>query len=190
MGQGSRKVRLPLLRSFLKNQLSDKTLLRVIPLLLENIEPKPKPVISECLFWRSLWKQRSHLSCFLLFQDHGDLWSGNVGLSGLTNQPFIFDPAACYGHSEADLGVMRVSSFIYLMLFTLETIPYRMNWYIRCLEVISAITVCSANNNLIHLLSSFFKASPMTFGIRTIPSCPDQSPTTWSARSYMRCITI
>ena len=32
---------------------------------------------------------------------HGDLWSGNVGICDGT--PCIFDPAAYYGHHEADL---------------------------------------------------------------------------------------
>ncbi|GBG29073.1 Ketosamine-3-kinase [Hondaea fermentalgiana] len=34
---------------------------------------------------------------------HGDLWSGNVGVT--EGKPCIFDPAAYYGHAEADLGI-------------------------------------------------------------------------------------
>mmetsp|Transcript_15286 Transcript_15286/g.26758 ORF Transcript_15286/g.26758 Transcript_15286/m.26758 type:complete len:297 (-) Transcript_15286:1878-2768(-) len=35
---------------------------------------------------------------------HGDLWAGNVGVAAHAT-PCIFDPAAYYGHSEADLGI-------------------------------------------------------------------------------------
>jgi fructosamine-3-kinase len=49
----------------------------VIPLLLDDIEPRPKPVII-----------------------HGDLWSGNVGVARHTGSPVIFDPSSCYGHNE------------------------------------------------------------------------------------------
>lgn len=36
---------------------------------------------------------------------HGDLWSGNAGLSKHTNRPIIFDPCSYYGHSEMELGI-------------------------------------------------------------------------------------
>uniref|UniRef100_A0A6B2LEH5 protein-ribulosamine 3-kinase n=1 Tax=Arcella intermedia TaxID=1963864 RepID=A0A6B2LEH5_9EUKA len=38
---------------------------------------------------------------------HGDLWSGNVAVDEKGNF-VIFDPAAYYGHSEADLGIARM----------------------------------------------------------------------------------
>lgn len=38
---------------------------------------------------------------------HGDLWSGNV-LSGPDGRPALVDPAAYFGHREADLGMMRL----------------------------------------------------------------------------------
>ncbi|KAI8812603.1 Fructosamine/Ketosamine-3-kinase [Cladochytrium replicatum] len=44
---------------------------------------------------------------------HGDLWAGNAGYvnapsAGPAGEPVIFDPAAYYGHSEADLGIMKM----------------------------------------------------------------------------------
>ena len=49
---------------------------------------------------------------------HGDLWSGNHGVARLdspdpNNAPgpiedVIFDPSACYAHSEYELGIMRL----------------------------------------------------------------------------------
>ncbi|GAA5882294.1 hypothetical protein JCM3774_003362 [Rhodotorula dairenensis] len=39
---------------------------------------------------------------------HGDLWSGNARFSRSRESPIIFDPASYYGHSEADLGIMRM----------------------------------------------------------------------------------
>lgn len=38
---------------------------------------------------------------------HGDLWNGNYK-SDIKGNPVIFDPAAYYGHSEADLGIARM----------------------------------------------------------------------------------
>lgn len=38
---------------------------------------------------------------------HGDLWSGNWSVDEEGN-PVIMDPATYYGHSEADLGIMRL----------------------------------------------------------------------------------
>lgn len=60
-------------------------MLRAVPLLLRNITPAPRPVIC-----------------------HGDLWSGNYGIDGKTNEPVVFDPAAYWGHNESDLGVMHM----------------------------------------------------------------------------------
>ncbi|RKP07161.1 Fructosamine/Ketosamine-3-kinase, partial [Thamnocephalis sphaerospora] len=39
---------------------------------------------------------------------HGDLWSGNWGVREDTGKPIIFDPAAYFGHHEADLGIMKM----------------------------------------------------------------------------------
>ncbi|KAJ3579319.1 hypothetical protein NPX13_g1246 [Xylaria arbuscula] len=42
---------------------------------------------------------------------HGDLWYGNVGRSSVPNKSprdVIFDPSACYAHSEYELGIMRM----------------------------------------------------------------------------------
>jgi protein-ribulosamine 3-kinase len=45
---------------------------------------------------------------------HGDLWSGNVGsgrISGVDNDDKggkVFDPSACYAHSEFELGIMNM----------------------------------------------------------------------------------
>ncbi|CAG8534543.1 1456_t:CDS:2 [Ambispora gerdemannii] len=39
---------------------------------------------------------------------HGDLWSGNWAIDSTTNEPVIFDPAACYGHSEMELSIMTM----------------------------------------------------------------------------------
>lgn len=49
---------------------------------------------------------------------HGDLWSGNHGMAGVTVQTddgertaleeMVFDPSCVYGHSEYDLGLMRM----------------------------------------------------------------------------------
>jgi len=38
---------------------------------------------------------------------HGDLWSGNA-MADQKGQPVIFDPAAYYGHREAEFGMMRL----------------------------------------------------------------------------------
>ena len=43
---------------------------------------------------------------------HGDLWSGNSSAGkrpGMTeNEPLVFDPSACYAHSEYELGIMKM----------------------------------------------------------------------------------
>ncbi|ORY35032.1 Fructosamine/Ketosamine-3-kinase [Naematelia encephala] len=58
---------------------------KVVPLLLSDIQPPPKPVIL-----------------------HGDLWSGNVGFDSASSSPIIFDPSSYYGHNEADLGITHM----------------------------------------------------------------------------------
>lgn len=35
---------------------------------------------------------------------HGDLWSGNRGRAG--GEDVVFDPSACYAHSEYEFGIM------------------------------------------------------------------------------------
>lgn len=41
---------------------------------------------------------------------HGDLWFGNMGRDTLggRNEEVIFDPSACYAHSEYELGIMKM----------------------------------------------------------------------------------
>jgi len=43
---------------------------------------------------------------------HGDLWSGNAsrGIIGGAGeaQDVVYDPSACYGHSEYELGIMKL----------------------------------------------------------------------------------
>ena len=45
---------------------------------------------------------------------HGDLWSGNAGKGifgereGGVEEDVVFDPSACYAHSEYELGIMRM----------------------------------------------------------------------------------
>ncbi|BGP24154.1 hypothetical protein JCM10295v2_003061 [Rhodotorula toruloides] len=39
---------------------------------------------------------------------HGDLWSGNARFSLNRRAPITFDPSSYYGHSEADLGILRM----------------------------------------------------------------------------------
>jgi protein-ribulosamine 3-kinase len=42
---------------------------------------------------------------------HGDLWSGNHGRGSIGTggvEEVVYDPSACYGHSEYDLGIMRL----------------------------------------------------------------------------------
>ena len=43
---------------------------------------------------------------------HGDLWSGNKGRGRIGGQgaveDVVFDPSACYAHSEYELGIMRM----------------------------------------------------------------------------------
>jgi len=43
---------------------------------------------------------------------HGDLWSGNKGRGRLGGQggieDVVFDPSACYAHSECELGIMKM----------------------------------------------------------------------------------
>ncbi|CAO3685475.1 unnamed protein product [Rhizopus stolonifer] len=48
---------------------------------------------------------------------HGDLWSGNWAVHAKTNQPVIFDPAAYYGHNEAEFGMMKMFGGISQTLF-------------------------------------------------------------------------
>ncbi|KAF7526037.1 hypothetical protein G7054_g10892 [Neopestalotiopsis clavispora] len=38
---------------------------------------------------------------------HGDLWIGNMGTQADTEDPFMFDPAAFWGHNEYELSYMR-----------------------------------------------------------------------------------
>jgi fructosamine-3-kinase len=38
---------------------------------------------------------------------HGDLWGGNV-LAGADGRPYLIDPAACGGHREVDLAMLRL----------------------------------------------------------------------------------
>lgn len=47
---------------------------------------------------------------------HGDLWSGNasrgsIGSEGGEVQDLVYDPSAVYGHSEYDLGIMKVTHY-------------------------------------------------------------------------------
>ena len=43
---------------------------------------------------------------------HGDLWSGNKGLARIGGrggiEDVVFDPSACYAHSEYELGIMKM----------------------------------------------------------------------------------
>jgi fructosamine-3-kinase len=39
---------------------------------------------------------------------HGDLWSGNWSIRQSDGMPIIYDPACYFGHSEAELGIMRM----------------------------------------------------------------------------------
>src|SRR5690606_32433306 len=45
---------------------------------------------------------------------HGDLWSGNVGSGKISGEEDgdgggkVFDPSACYAHSEFELGIMNM----------------------------------------------------------------------------------
>jgi protein-ribulosamine 3-kinase len=39
---------------------------------------------------------------------HGDLWAGNWDVATSTHRPCLFDPAAYYGHAEADLGLAHM----------------------------------------------------------------------------------
>ena len=43
---------------------------------------------------------------------HGDLWSGNKGRGRIGEQAgiedVVFDPSACYAHSECELGIMKM----------------------------------------------------------------------------------
>lgn len=42
---------------------------------------------------------------------HGDLWCGNATRGRMTDgslEDVIFDPSACYAHSEYELGIMRM----------------------------------------------------------------------------------
>jgi len=43
---------------------------------------------------------------------HGDLWRGNHGIGGIggrgASEEVVFDPSCVYGHSEYELGIMRM----------------------------------------------------------------------------------
>jgi len=42
---------------------------------------------------------------------HGDLWSGNASRGSIGDgdvQDFVYDPSACYAHSEYELGIMQL----------------------------------------------------------------------------------
>ena len=84
---------------------------RVIPLLLKNIQPPPVPVIL-----------------------HGDLWSGNKGMAtgrpgSSAASPAIFDPAAYFGHNEADLGIMY--------MFGGKSLPVSLSMELTQMEVLT-----------------------------------------------------
>ena len=42
---------------------------------------------------------------------HGDLWNGNTAVHAKTDQPYIFDAAAFWGHNECDLAKWRGTRF-------------------------------------------------------------------------------
>ncbi|CAE7207024.1 unnamed protein product [Symbiodinium natans] len=68
-----------------------------------------------------LWKQvlRSTRNLEALFADgevkpsllHGDLWNGNMAGSPMGQPPALFDPAAYFGHSEAEFGMAWCADF-------------------------------------------------------------------------------
>ncbi|KZT57356.1 Ketosamine-3-kinase [Calocera cornea HHB12733] len=64
-------------------KVGNQVVQRVIPALLRDLEVEP----------------------VLL---HGDLWTGNAGVSRSTGEPVIFDPASFYGHNEFELAIARM----------------------------------------------------------------------------------
>lgn len=38
---------------------------------------------------------------------HGDLWDGNTTTNLETDEPMVFDAAACFAHNEYELGIRR-----------------------------------------------------------------------------------
>lgn len=71
------------------SRLVEKICTIVVPRLLGNDQIKITPVLV-----------------------HGDLWSGNhttASLPGMSSpEPVIYDPSACYAHSEFELGIMKM----------------------------------------------------------------------------------
>ncbi|KAK9899576.1 Ketosamine-3-kinase [Cystobasidium minutum MCA 4210] len=68
-------------------ELGRKVQKDVVPILLSNFEPAPKPVLL-----------------------HGDLWSGNVATDSATGEPILFDMSSYYGHNEAEFGISQMFS--------------------------------------------------------------------------------
>ncbi|MCA8924115.1 MAG: fructosamine kinase family protein [Planctomycetes bacterium] len=60
---------------------------------------------------------------------HGDLWSGNLYV-GAGGQPALIDPAAYYGHREAELGMMSLFGGFSQRVFAAyaEAYPLRDGW--------------------------------------------------------------
>ncbi len=60
---------------------------------------------------------------------HGDLWSGNYGISEDGN-PMIFDPAVYYGHREMDLAMMKLFGGFSASIFESyhESFPLENGW--------------------------------------------------------------
>lgn len=59
----------------------------VVPRLLSDSSPPPKPVLL-----------------------HGDLWSGNISTDSNTGEPILYDMSSYYGHNEADFGISQMFS--------------------------------------------------------------------------------
>ena len=58
---------------------------------------------------------------------HGDLWSGNI--AAVDGEPTVFDPACCFGHSEAEFGMSWCAGFSPAFYSTYhELIPRAEGW--------------------------------------------------------------
>ncbi|CEI95698.1 hypothetical protein RMCBS344292_09877 [Rhizopus microsporus] len=69
---------------------------------------------SWCTDWCQFWRKQRMEPLFNQVRgrnkdiDRYDLWSGNWAVHANTKQPIIFDPAAYYGHNEAEFGMMKM----------------------------------------------------------------------------------
>jgi fructosamine-3-kinase len=87
-----------ILRSCIRTQGADPELSRAVETVVERVVPR---LLGD-----------GHLRGVRPVVVHGDLWSGNHGRGRIAGrsgeEEVVFDPSCVYGHSEYELGIMRM----------------------------------------------------------------------------------